>query len=226
MAGLDDPRMYRPDRYLMQALALGAEEGVRRPMARPRRSRRSSGLASVPTPMIQPRPRVGQANRREAEEIASRSARSAAPADESDRRKDSGRPDIRWSHDGDRFLRLVEEGHVDGAATSPHRPSSAHRPSARREASDCHKASSATIRGHGRCASIFRPRATALARDGMARPTLRARRHAGTIEPAAAADRRLRSAPESDGRTSARRRPATAQRPASARRRPGLAGAG
>ncbi len=65
MSGLDDSRVHRTDRNLMQPLALGGQESIGRhggggPLPPQRRGNR-------PASVIEPRPRIGRANRDEAE---------------------------------------------------------------------------------------------------------------------------------------------------------------
>src|SRR5262245_11823714 len=68
MPGLDDAGMNRADRNLVQALTGGGQKGVR---VAPRRSVTafSERVLHIPTAEIEPRPRVGGADRFEAVEI-------------------------------------------------------------------------------------------------------------------------------------------------------------
>ena len=68
MAGLDDAGMHGPDRNLMQRLAFGGEERVGR--RRLRRLRLSERMRHIPEAEIEPRPRVGRADRFVSEQAA------------------------------------------------------------------------------------------------------------------------------------------------------------
>src|SRR6516165_11727673 len=71
MSGLDDAGMNRADGNLVQALAGGGQEGIRRA---PRRSVAaiSERVLDIPKAEIKPRPRVGRADRFESIKIAHR----------------------------------------------------------------------------------------------------------------------------------------------------------
>jgi hypothetical protein len=71
MAGFDDPRVNGSGRDLVQAFALGLEEGIgiRRAVMRKRLSHR---MAQRPAAMIEPSPLVRRFTRREVEEVAGR----------------------------------------------------------------------------------------------------------------------------------------------------------
>ena len=60
MAGLDDPRMDRPDRDLVQPGALGGEKGVARRLAAGGGGR-AERMADRPTAVVEPRTGVGRA---------------------------------------------------------------------------------------------------------------------------------------------------------------------
>ena len=92
MAGLDDAGMHRPDRDLVQALALGRQEGDRRglrpALAAPSGARHPSGRGRARAACraaVAARGRTGRGWR----------ARAAAPADAARRPRDSGRPGSR-----------------------------------------------------------------------------------------------------------------------------------
>ena len=72
MAGLDDAGMHRPDRNLVQALALNRQEIVGGRIAPRRRRSGAERRAHAPGAVIEPGPTVGRAERRKAIEIAHR----------------------------------------------------------------------------------------------------------------------------------------------------------
>ena len=122
MAGLDDAGMHRADRNLVQALAVHRQELVRRGLCR--RPAFAERMAHIPEAEIEPRPRIGRADRLQAEQIADR-------AFEPDRRRMARRharifaPVAGVADDGDFSGRLVEQRHVHVARVAPQAEQSA-----------------------------------------------------------------------------------------------------
>ena len=93
MAGLDDAGMHRPDRDLVQALALGRQEGVGRARRRGVGPRRERCRTSQKPRSSHGRGSGSQANRLDAGEVAQRALQGGSPADAARRPTDSARSD-------------------------------------------------------------------------------------------------------------------------------------
>ena len=119
MPGLDDAGMHRADRDLVQALALGRQEGVGRRRRPALRSRAPSGCAHAPAAVVEPGPRIGQP-------LGLRPNRSRDRALQPDRRRHGARPtEGKWPSGQARLStrdlgrRLVEQRHVHASAPRP-----------------------------------------------------------------------------------------------------------
>ena len=207
MAGLDDAGMDRPDRDLVQALALGGQEAIGARAAGRRRSR-AERMAARPSG----RGRARAAGRRSPSGSSpkrSRIARSRRIAGGCSSPTDGKRPSgqSRLS-DGDARRAARRAAPCGPCAPSPHRPSSV--ALAVREHADrvAPRRSRRDDRARPRpMAFDRRPFAISGSSSAIVAISPAARRRAGTRRPAAAAGRCRRPAPARDARTSARRRP-------------------
>ena len=208
MAGLDDAGMDRPDRNLVQALALGGRNAIGR------RSLRRAGVRAAERLRARPSGRgrataalSGDAVRLEPEEIADRPL-------EADRRRmrraDRGKAPVR-TVEAERprcAAPLVEQRHVDGAG-SPHRPSE--RPARPRPARPiASRQPSASTRRRAATAGGRRPAGRLPISESSSAPSSLSEQPRDVLEPG---DQRRRQvdaggeAPARNARTSARRTP-------------------
>ena len=119
MAGLDDAGMDRADRNLVQALAFARQERVGRAPRPQRPAATASGWREAPAAMVEPGPRVGQADGGEPEQILDRALRAGCAG--ACRRPTEGKRPVGTGQRRDRDVarRLVEQRHMHGGTLAP-----------------------------------------------------------------------------------------------------------
>ena len=147
MSGLDDPGMHRTDRNLMQTRTLRLEKPVgRQRRARPRRL--GQWRCTRPASVIDPRPRIGQPDKFDAEQIADRPLQARCRRVKDRKRRDLARV---TSIDALTICRVAGSYSAQcTAATSPHSPSRSSLPSRSASPMPRHRSESTATRGHGR----------------------------------------------------------------------------
>ena len=149
MPGLDDPGVHRADRNLMQVLAFDRQKGVARTLRR-RGAARPERMLHIPEPEIEPGPRVGQANRLDAEEIAECTFQpDGGRVQRPNGRIVSARTFDRDHRDLTPFSTAMCTAPNCAVSKSPHRPSSVQWPAASWPMTKRQTSSLTTTRGQG-----------------------------------------------------------------------------